>query len=75
MKNFINYSIASTLASVGATIVLVLLIDNLVLAALATVFVLVAHTVSLVLFGYYEIMAEFAIKKNNRVKSRETVRL
>ena len=63
MKNFINYSIAATLASVGAIIVLVLLINNLVLAAFGAVFVLVVHTVTLVAFGYYEIMAEFGPKK------------
>jgi len=63
MKNFINYSIATTLASVGATIILVLLINNLVLAAFAAVFVLVVHTATLVAFGYYEIMAEFGPKK------------
>lgn len=63
MKNFINYSIATTLASVGAIIILVLLINNLVLAAFAAVFVLVVHTATLVLYGYYEIMAEFGPKK------------
>lgn len=63
MKNFINYSIATTLASMGAVVILVLLINNLVLAALAVVFVLVVHTATLVAYGYYEIMAEFGPKK------------
>lgn len=63
MKNFINYSIATTLASMGAIVILVLLINNLVLAALAAVFVLVVHTATLVAYGYYEIMAEFGPKK------------
>lgn len=63
MKNFINYSIATTLASVGATTILVLLINNLALAALAAGTVLVVHTATLVAFGYYEIMAEFGPKK------------
>lgn len=63
MKNFINYSIATTLASMGAIVILVLLINNLVLAALAVVFVLVVHTATLVAYGYYEIMAEFGPKK------------
>ena len=63
MKYFINYSIATTLASVGAVIVLVLLINNLALAAVAAGAVLVVHTATLVAFGYYEIMAEFGPKK------------
>jgi len=67
MKNFINYSIATTLASVGIEIILVLLIKNLVLAAICAALVVVIHTATLILYGYYEIMAEFGPKKERLV--------
>lgn len=65
MKNFINYAIASTVASIGTVIVLVLLIDSLVFAAIGAGFVLLAHTLSLMVYGYWEIRNEalFEIRK------------
>ena len=75
MKNYINFTIATSFFSIGAVIVLVLLIDNLVLAALAAVFVLVAHTVAIVTYSYYEIKAEFGIKKMDRAKTLELQKL
>lgn len=63
MKNFINYTIGTSLASIGMIIALVVLIDSLVIAALGAVCVLVIHTMAIVAFGYYEIKAEFGSKK------------
>lgn len=71
MKNFINYTIATSLASIGATILGVVLIDNLVVAALWAVGVLAIHSVAITMYGYYEIKAEFGIKSIDRYKSRE----
>lgn len=75
MKNYINFTIATSFFSIGAVIVLVLLIDNLVLAALAAVLVLIGHTMAIVAYGYYEIKAEFGIKKMDRTKMLEMQKL
>ncbi len=70
MKKYINYAIATTLASIGATAVGVALIQNLVLAAVWATTILVVHSVVLVLFGYFEIMTEFGVnRKWNKQKS------
>lgn len=67
MKNFINFTILSTLTSIGTVIVLVLLIDSLVLAAISAGFVLFVHTLALIAYGYWEIRNEVLVDMRREV--------
>lgn len=71
MRNYINYSITTSITSVFAIAVGVILIDELWIATLGAITILLLNAFAIVLFGYYELKAEFVTKKSNYFNSRQ----